>query len=63
MTTFHPEAAELNRIIQKANGAVFDLLSEKGKAIYFPKKGLLKQGAEARGKKINATIGMAYEDD
>ncbi|MFH1943440.1 MAG: aminotransferase class I/II-fold pyridoxal phosphate-dependent enzyme, partial [bacterium] len=31
--------------------------------IYFPKKGVIKQGADAKGKKINATIGMAIEDD
>jgi len=43
--------------------AVYELLSRKGKAIYFPAKGILAQGMAARGKEINATIGTAYEDD
>jgi aspartate/methionine/tyrosine aminotransferase len=42
---------------------VYELLSEKGKAIYFPSKGILAQGIAARGKEINATIGTAYEDN
>jgi len=63
MSTYHPEARELNKIIETTNAYILELLSEKGKAIFFPKKGLLKQGAEAKGKQINATIGMAVEDD
>ena len=39
------------------------MLSEHGRAIYFPKKGILSQSAEAKGKRINATIGIALEDD
>ena len=63
MTKFNPQAEELNRIIKKDNPAVFELLSDKGKAAYFPKKGIIRQTAEAKGKAINATIGMAMEDD
>lgn len=37
-------------------------LSEKGNHIVFPKMGILAQSAQAKGKKINATIGMAYDD-
>lgn len=59
----NPQAAELNSIIQKKSSTVFDLLSEKGKNIFFPKKGILGQTAEAKGTKINATIGAAIEDD
>jgi len=59
----NPQAVELNDVIQKNNATVFDLLSEKGKNIFFPKKGILAQSAEARGTKINATIGAAIEDD
>lgn len=58
----NPQAEELNKII-KENSAIYELLSEKGKAIFFPKKGILGQTAEAKGKKINATIGAAIEDD
>lgn len=59
----NPQAEELNQIIQAKNPAVFELLSEKGKNIFFPKKGILGQTADAKGTKINATIGAAIEDD
>jgi len=59
----NPQAEQLNKIIQEKNSNVFDLLSERGKAIFFPKKGILGQTAEAKGTKINATIGAAIEDD
>ena len=39
------------------------MLSERGKAIYFPSKGILGQTAEAKAAKINATIGTAFEND
>ncbi|HBL75512.1 MAG: aspartate aminotransferase [Bacteroidetes bacterium GWF2_42_66] len=59
----NPQAAELNQIIQEKNPVVFELLSERGKNIFFPKKGILGQTADAKGTKINATIGAAIEDD
>ncbi len=59
----NPQAQELNEVILSQNPVVFDLLSEKGKNIFFPKKGILGQTAEAKGTKINATIGAAIEDD
>lgn len=59
----NPQAEELNDGIKKANPAVMEMLSEKGKAIFFPKKGILAQTAEAKGKEINATIGIALEED
>ena len=58
----NPQAEELNNIIKEIP-VIYTLLSEKGKAIFFPKKGILAQTAEAKGKKINATIGAAVEDD
>jgi len=60
---FDPQAIELNDSIRSSNPYVFDLLSDRGKAIYFPKKGILSQSAEAKSKKINATIGTALEDN
>ena len=63
MTAINPQAKELNEIIQRDNPAVLQLLSERGKSIFFPKSGIIKQAAEAKGKKINATIGIAVEDD
>jgi len=57
------QAEELNSIIIKSNPAVFQMLSEKGKSIYFPKEGIIAQSAQAKGKKFNATIGIAVEDD
>jgi len=57
------EAEPLNTAIKSVSNTVFDVLSARGKAIYFPKKGVLNQSAEAKGKSINATIGIALEDD
>jgi aspartate/methionine/tyrosine aminotransferase len=59
----NPQAKELNEIIAKNSPVVMDLLSERGKNIFFPKKGILGQTADAKGKRINATIGAAIEDD
>lgn len=59
----NPQAEELNEIIKKNSPAIYELLSEKGRGLYFPKKGIISQSAEAKGKKINATIGIALEDD
>ena len=58
-----PQAIYLNESIQKLNGNVLELLSERGKNIFFPKLGILAQAAQAKGKSINATIGEAIEDD
>jgi aspartate/methionine/tyrosine aminotransferase len=63
MDKLNPQAEESNRILLGRNKAVYDLLSRKGRAIYYPAKGILAQGAAAKGKEINATIGTAYEDD
>jgi len=57
------QAVSLNDAIKALNPAVLDMLSAKGKAIFFPKLGILSQSAEANGKEINATIGIALEDD
>jgi len=59
----NPQAEKLNQIIKENNPVIFDLLSEKGRNIFFPGKGLVRQGLDAKGKKINASIGMATEDD
>src|SRR5210317_1487076 len=59
----NPQAKELNEIIAKSSPVVMGLLSERGKTIFFPKKGILGQTADAKGKRINATIGAAIEDD
>jgi aspartate/methionine/tyrosine aminotransferase len=58
----NPLAVELNEVIQKANIYVYEMLSEVGKNLFFP-KGILTQSAEAKEKahKFNATIGMATE--
>ena len=58
----NPLAAELNEVIQKANIHIYEMLSEVGKNLFFP-KGILTQSAEAKEKahKFNATIGMATE--
>ena len=57
------QAITLNETIQKLNKNVLDLLSDRGKNIFFPKLGILSQSAQAKGKNINATIGEAIEDN
>jgi aspartate/methionine/tyrosine aminotransferase len=57
------QARSLNSIIEKQNANVIKMLGEKGKNIFFPRLGILSQAAQAKGKDINATIGMAVEDD
>ena len=57
------QAINLNETIQKLNNNVLELLSQRGKNIFFPKLGILSQSAQAKGKNINATIGEAIEDD
>ena len=58
----NPIAQELNEIINGSNPHIFEMLSDMGKALFFP-KGILSQSAEAKQKadKINATIGIAKE--
>jgi aspartate/methionine/tyrosine aminotransferase len=58
----NPLAQELNEIIKKNGGPIYEMLSHVGKNLYYP-KGILTQSAEAKEKahKFNATIGMATE--
>lgn len=53
----------LAKQLNKTLGSVADMLSPAGKRIYFPYGGILGQGAEAKTCAINATIGMAFEED
>ena len=56
----------MNELASKLNetlGSAADFLSSAGKRMYFPYGGILGQGAEAKGCDINATIGMAFEED
>jgi aspartate/methionine/tyrosine aminotransferase len=59
----NPLAVELNEKINSVNPLVFEMLSELGKRIYFPSKGILSQSAEAKklATKYNASIGTALE--
>jgi aspartate/methionine/tyrosine aminotransferase len=57
------QAQTLNNLIQKQHPGILDMLSERGKNIFFPKLGILAQSAQAKGKNINASIGEAVEDD
>lgn len=58
----NPLATELNEIIRKENPEVFEMLSNLGKEMFFP-KGILTQSAEAKvkAKRFNATLGVATE--
>ena len=58
----NPLAEQLNQTIKAAAPHVYDMLSDVGKRLFFP-KGILSQSAEAREKAhaINASIGIAKE--
>jgi aspartate/methionine/tyrosine aminotransferase len=57
------QALSLNKTIEQQNANILNMLSSRGKNIFFPKLGILSQSAQAKGKEINATIGEAIEDD
>jgi aspartate/methionine/tyrosine aminotransferase len=66
-----PSAAVLNPLAVAANAALaaeapaaLGMLSERGKRFFFPAKGILAQGAEAKQKATvaNATIGIATDE-
>jgi aspartate/methionine/tyrosine aminotransferase len=58
----NPLAEQLNQTIKAAAPHIYDMLSDVGKKLFFP-KGILSQSAEAKEKAhfINATIGIAKE--
>jgi aspartate/methionine/tyrosine aminotransferase len=60
----NPLAQQLNDTIAREQPRVYDMLSKLGRAIYFPKIGILSQSAEAkqRARTYNATIGIATEN-
>ena len=49
--------------LNKTLGSAAEFLSKEGKRMYFPYGGILGQGGEAKGCEINATVGMAFEED
>ncbi len=49
--------------LNKTLGFAAEFLSPAGRRMYFPYGGILGQGAEAKSCEINATIGMAFEED
>ncbi|MDA1208607.1 MAG: aminotransferase class I/II-fold pyridoxal phosphate-dependent enzyme [bacterium] len=63
LSNLHPLAQKLNDEITADNPRLFELLSVRGKNVFFPSGGILGQTAEAKGKKFNATIGIALDDD
>lgn len=58
----NPLALELNEQIKNQKPILLNMLSDLGKAIYYP-KGILSQSGEAKATKYNATIGMATTDE
>jgi len=59
----NPIAKELNQVIETGNPHLMEMLSDIGKALFFP-KGILSQSAEAKQKahRLHATLGIAKED-
>lgn len=60
----NPLAEQLNANLQQENPSVFEMLSDLGKRLFYP-KGILSQSSEASEKahKFNATIGIAIENN
>jgi aspartate/methionine/tyrosine aminotransferase len=54
---------ELARKLNETLGSAAGFLSDSGKRMYFPYGGILGHSAEAKSCDINATIGMAFEED
>lgn len=61
--SMNPQALQLNETLKLTAPAVHGMLSRLGKAMYFPKVGILNQSAEAKrmANVYNATIGIATE--
>ncbi|MCA1809487.1 MAG: aminotransferase class I/II-fold pyridoxal phosphate-dependent enzyme [Kiritimatiellia bacterium] len=59
---FDPQAEQLNQVINESGTGVSGMLSQRGLGIFFPKQGILAQSAEAKGREINATIGIALAE-
>ncbi|MGI6087763.1 MAG: aminotransferase class I/II-fold pyridoxal phosphate-dependent enzyme [Kiritimatiellia bacterium] len=59
----NPQAEQLNATIRASGAAILDMFSMRGRGMYFPRQGILAQSAEAQGRRINATIGTALEED
>jgi aspartate/methionine/tyrosine aminotransferase len=59
----NPLAQQGNNVLARDTPEVLALLSQLGKRMYFPAKGILAQGGEAKlkAKRYNATIGIATE--
>lgn len=59
--TLHKEAQDLNNALK---GTVVErLLSPLGKRAYYPISGIPGQTMEAKGTRINATLGQAFDDE
>jgi aspartate/methionine/tyrosine aminotransferase len=60
----NPLAQAANEALSKDCPTVLEMLSERGKRFFFPAKGILAQGAEAKqkAKTANATVGIATEN-
>lgn len=58
----NPQAALLNQTLRDQTPTVHALLSARGRGVFYPKGGILKQASEAKGTTINATIGIAKEE-
>ena len=54
---------KLARDLNVTLGPAAAFLSGEGRRMYFPYGGILGQGGEAKGCEINATVGMAFEED
>ncbi|MCF7812775.1 aminotransferase class I/II-fold pyridoxal phosphate-dependent enzyme [Candidatus Gracilibacteria bacterium] len=59
--SLNPQAEQLNGTLEKETPLIARLLSRRGRAIFWPREGILKQSAEAKNSQLNATVGIATE--
>ena len=59
----NPICKDINNSIIDSNKNIYEMLSKKGKSIFLQTNGIIGQSTESKQKNINATIGIALEDD
>ncbi|MBT3297834.1 aminotransferase class I/II-fold pyridoxal phosphate-dependent enzyme [archaeon] len=63
MAEISKQAEEINKNLLQKTPVIYSLLSNKGKQAFFPSQGIIKQSQEAKGTRLNATVGQAFENN
>ena len=63
MAEISKQAEEINKNLLQKTPVIYSLLSNKGKQAFSPSQGIIKQSQEAKGTRLNATVGQAFENN